>query len=339
VDLDAFLDAAVELLAVPSTVDRPDELWRALELALAFVGPGFTVERFESGGVPSALLYAGDGRPDFRLILNAHLDVVPGDPDQFRPTFTDGRLHARGAQDMKVAALVQAQVFRELAGVLPYPLALQLVTDEEVGGRDGTLHQLRHGVTGAFVVIGEQSGLDVVTDAKGLLHVKLLATGVAPLLDALNRLLTRYPDPTGEVWRTTVNVARIATHDDGRAEAWLDIRYPADDPDPIAFFDGVPDVTLILDEHDPPHHTDHGRAEIAALRRAVRDQGHRGDIVRRHGGSDAGFFSARGIPAVEFGVGGAGQHGPHEHVEVATIEPYYRALRLFLERLGQDGAG
>src|SRR5581483_3263120 len=104
----------------PSTVDRPGELWRALELVLAFVGTGFTVERFESAGVPSALVHTGPpdagvrvGRPDFRLILNAHLDVVPGDPDQFRPRLADGRLYARGAQDMKVAALVQAQVFRE----------------------------------------------------------------------------------------------------------------------------------------------------------------------------------------------------------------------------------
>ena len=61
---------------------------------------------------------------------------------------TGDRLYARGAQDMKVSALVQAQVFRELAARLPYPLALQLVADEEVGGRDGTLHQLEQGVTG-----------------------------------------------------------------------------------------------------------------------------------------------------------------------------------------------
>jgi succinyl-diaminopimelate desuccinylase len=320
------LDLATELLAIESTVDRPDQRRRALDLVLDHVGPGFTVERFSS----SALVCFRPG--PFRVILNAHLDVVPGSPDQFHPRVEGGRLYARGAQDMKVAALVQARVFRELSPTLPYPLALQLVTDEEVGGRDGTLRQLSAGVTGRFVVIGEQSGLDVVTDAKGLLHVKLLAQDVATLLDAVNLVLTRYPVPSGEVWRTTVNVARIATHDGG-AEAWLDIRYPPDDPDPIAFLDGVRGVALVLDEHDPPHHTDPGLADIAALRRAVRETGYRGDLVRRHGGSDAGFFSARGIPAVEFGLGGGGQHGPAEYVELSTIEPYYRALHTFLESL------
>jgi len=59
---------------------------------------------------------------------------------------------------MKVSALVQARVFRELAATLPYPVGLQLVTDEEVGARNGTLHQLHQGVTGGFVVIGEHTG-------------------------------------------------------------------------------------------------------------------------------------------------------------------------------------
>ena len=60
-DTEAFLAAACTLLAVPSTADRPDDLHRALGLVIDFVGPGFTVERFGSGGKPSALLSAGRG--------------------------------------------------------------------------------------------------------------------------------------------------------------------------------------------------------------------------------------------------------------------------------------
>jgi len=48
-----------------------------------------------------------------------------------------------------------------------------MVTDEEVGGRDGTLHQLEQGVTGDFVVIGEQSGLRLVTESKGIFNAVL----------------------------------------------------------------------------------------------------------------------------------------------------------------------
>jgi hypothetical protein len=224
-DTERFLATAGELLAMPSTAERPGELNRALGFVLDFVGPGFTVERFESGGKPSALLYRGARRRHFPVILNAHLDVVPAPPAQFRPRREGGRLYARGAQDMKVSALVEAQAFRELAGGLPYPLALQLVTDEEVGGRDGTLHQIGQGVSGEFVVIGEHSGLRIVTDSKGMVTATLRAVGrsghsaypwqgdnaLVKLERSLARLLATYPVATEEAWRTTVNLARIET--------------------------------------------------------------------------------------------------------------------------------
>jgi acetylornithine deacetylase/succinyl-diaminopimelate desuccinylase-like protein len=180
-DLDWFLAAASDLLAIPSTADRPDQLHRALEYVLGFVGPGFEVRRFESAGKPSALVYTGRAEgaedPTFHVILNAHLDVVPADADGFQPRRDGDRLYARGAQDMKISALAEALAFRELAASLPQPVALQLVTDEEVGGRNGTRHQLACGVRGRFVIIGETSGLRIVTESKGMLGVNLRAEG------------------------------------------------------------------------------------------------------------------------------------------------------------------
>src|SRR5690348_12620352 len=114
--LDRFLDSATELLAIPSTADRPHALHRALDFVLDYtlnLTDGCTVERFERGGRPSALVYRGTTRREFAVILNAHLDVVPAEPEQFRPYRVGDRLYARGAHDMKVAALVEAQVFAE----------------------------------------------------------------------------------------------------------------------------------------------------------------------------------------------------------------------------------
>jgi succinyl-diaminopimelate desuccinylase len=363
-DLTTFLDVAIELLAVPSTADRPEQLRRTLDVMVDFVGPGFEVERFESRGKPSVLLRVkSPERPTFRVILNGHLDVVPADAEQFVPRLVGERLYARGAQDMKVSALVLAQVFRELAPRLPFPLALQLVTDEEVGGRDGTLHQIEQGVTGAFVVIGEHSGLDIVADSKGMLHATLTATGrsghgaypwladnaIVKIVNTLSRLLARYPVATEEVWRTTVNLARVETPNHAfnqtpaQAQAWLDIRFPAGDvdlngqaPAEVAEYLGSfcdPGVEVAIDQLDPPHHADHNRPEIAALRQAAQHQGYRGELLRKHGSGDGGFYSGHGVAAVAFGVGGAGQHGPAEYADVPTIEPYDRALTEFLTSL------
>jgi acetylornithine deacetylase/succinyl-diaminopimelate desuccinylase-like protein len=218
-------DALERLLAIRSTADRPENLRRALDLVLGELGPKFTVERFERGGKPSALVYAGEERPRFRVLFNGHLDVVPGSDDQFRPRQAGHFLYARGAHDMKAAALVLAEVFRATARDLPFPLGLQLVTDEEVGGFDGTGFQVEQGVEADFVVIGEQSGLRVVAESKGIAQVRLLATGVAAhaaypwmgrnalvaLQAGLTAVLARHPTPAAEAWRTTVNLARVET--------------------------------------------------------------------------------------------------------------------------------
>ena len=338
-DTEAFLTAARELLAVPSTYDRPDELSRALDLVLGFAGPGFTVERFESNTKPSALVYHGAQRSHFRVILNAHLDVVPAAPHQFQPRREGDRLYARGAQDMKLSALAQAQVFRELAGRLPYPIALQLVTDEEVGGRDGTLHQLEQGVRGEFVIIGEHSGLEIVTESKGIISATLRATGhgahsayqwlgdnaLVKLQRSVDNVLARYPVVTEEAWRTTVNLARIETPNTARnqipelAEAWLDIRFPPEDADfngksadEITAYLAVfcePGVTPVVDYADPPHRADQNRPEVRSLQQAARNQGYRGGFLRKHGAGDARFYYQQGVNAVAFGIGGDGQHG------------------------------
>jgi len=363
VELDRFLAAAEELLAVPSTADRPEELRRAVEFVVDFVGPGFEVEWFESSGVPSALVHHGPERRDFRVVLNAHLDVVPATPEQFQPRREGDRLYARGAQDMKITGLAQALAFRETAAALPYPLALQLVADEEVGGRDGTGHQVERGVTGEFVVIGEHSRLDIVADSKGLAHARLHATGhsghgaypwlgdnaLLKLVRTVTRLTERYPVPAEEAWRTTVNLARIETPNrafnqiPAEAEAWLDIRFPIEDAD-LAGADAEritahlaafcePGVTVSVDHVDAPHHADHDRPEMAHLRAAALEQGYGGAFLYKHGAGDGRYYSARGIPAVAFGVGGHGQHGPDEYAEVSTIEPYHAALVSFLHRL------
>lgn len=354
-----LLSQARELLAIPSTADRPDELHRALECVLDFVGTGYTIERFSANGKPSALVYAGPSRRHFPLILNGHLDVVPASDDQFQPRLEGSRLYARGAQDMKVAALVEALVFREATA----PIALQLVTDEEVGGRDGTLHQLEQGVTADFVVIGEQSGLRLVTESKGIFTVVLRATGrsghsayqwnadnaLLKLTSSIQNVIDKYPVPAAEAWRTTVNVADITTSNKALnqvpadAKAWLDIRYPPQDTDftgrspadIAAYLETLcaPGVTVTVERLDPPHKAANDSPQVLALQQAARNQGFTGDFLRKHGAADGRFYYQRAVDAVIFGVGGDGLHGPAEYVDVTTIEPYYRALTEFVSTI------
>jgi succinyl-diaminopimelate desuccinylase len=367
-DDDSFLEAACALLSLHSTADQPGELRKALDFVIDFIGPGFTVERFESNGKPSALLYHGATRPPgFPIIFNAHLDVVPAAPELFRPRREGSHLIARGSHDMKVSALVLARVFSEVAGSLPYPLGLQLVTDEEIGGRHGTRYQLEQGVTGDFVIIGEQSGLELVTDSKGIAAVNLEATGtmahgaypwlgdnaLVKLHATIERILRAYPVARQEAWRTTVGLARIETPNQARnqipdrALAWLDVRFPPEDTDlngrtqdEVAdFFSQFcePGVTVVVERADPAHHADQHSPQVNRLLAAVRRQGFSGGFLRKHGSADGRFYYERGIDAVIFGIGGHGLHSDHEYADISTITPYYRALLDFLADSTPDG--
>ncbi|BBH68690.1 peptidase M20 [Actinoplanes sp. OR16] len=360
--LPASVLADVErLIGIRSTADRPDELRHALEFVLDLVGPGFTVRRFASRGKPSAFLTSGPGTP--RVILNAHLDVVPGSGAQFTPRLAGDRLYGRGAHDMKAAAVVLATVFRDVSGSLPFPVGLQLVTDEEVGGFDGTGHQVDSGVRGDFVVIGEQSGLRVVTESKGILRVRLDASGrpahaaypwlgtnaLLAVVEATNRLISRYPVPAAEEWITTVNVARIATSNTAAnivpadASALLDIRFPPSDPDlaghpatavtaHLASVAG-PGVEVTLEALGAPHHADPASSSVRLLRAAAQQAGYDGSLLRKHGAADGRFYSAQGVDAVIFGPGGDGQHSPDEYLDVRSLGPYQQALTTFLHSL------
>ncbi|MET0426238.1 MAG: M20/M25/M40 family metallo-hydrolase [Actinoplanes sp.] len=357
---DGWLARAGELIAIRSTADRPDELRRAVEFVVEEVGDGFVVRRFESGGKPSALLHLAGIDGPFRVVLNAHVDVVPGEDRQFTAVREGDRLYGRGTQDMKTAALVLAGVFRDVAASLPYPVGLQIVADEEIGGMDGTAHQIAEGVRAGFVLIGEQSGLRVVHESKGLAHVRVTATGRAghaaypwlgrnalvSLIAAVDRVLRRYPVPATEEWTTTVNLARIETPDrainqvPASATAWLDIRFPPEDdsfagrrPAEIAAHLGDlagHGIHVHVDALGAPHRADPAGAEVLALQAAAREAGFTGELLRKHGAADGRHYSAYGMPAVIFGPGGDGQHGPEEYVDLTTLAPYRDAVTAFL---------
>ncbi len=212
--------------------------------------------------------------------------------------------------------------------------------------------------------MGESSGLQIVTESRGVIRLRLRAAGRAAhgaypwlgdnalvkLQASVARILSVYPVPEREAWRTTVNLARVETPNQAvnqvpdRAEAWLDIRYPAGDPDlsgrtadqVTAYLAGLcePGVTPVIDRLDPPHRADQGRPQISRLREAARGQGYPGGFLRKYGAGDGRFYGMHGITSVAFGIGGHGQHGPDEYADITTIEPYYRALTQFLRDPG-----
>lgn len=233
------------LIKIPSVTTNQKELAKAIDLVKKELN-GFNFKYFDKKGYPSLLFYNTPALPKkFKIILNAHLDVVPGKKRQFVPFEKNGRLYGRGAFDMKGGAACEILVFKELAKKLSYPLGLQIVTDEEIGGFWGTKYQIEQGVRAEFALAGDSTNFKIDNKCKGIIWLRIVASGktahgaypwqgqnaVIRLIKVVSKILDKYPIPKKEAWQTTFNLSWIKTPNEtvnrvpDTAEAQFDIRY------------------------------------------------------------------------------------------------------------------
>lgn len=349
-----ILDLAKELISIPSIKGNTDALKQTMEIAKKELA-GFTIEELESNGIPSLLAYVGEKRPEhFKVILNAHLDVVPAKGNQYQVTEKDGKLHGRGTNDMKAAGAVEILVFKDIAKQLNYPLALQLVADEEIGGFNGTGYQVSQGVKGDFVIAGEPTNFGINNKAKGIIWAKVhtfgkVAHGAYPwngenalwkIKSFLDKLEKTFPVPEKETWVTTANLAKLETSNNTfnqvpeDATAWIDVRYVPQDTESIeqTLRDMLPEgATIEFLEKEPAQGTSETNPYVLALSKATEKvTGKPSEIIVKHGGSDVRFYEPVGVPGVTFGPIGAGLHSDEEWVDAKSLEDYYNILKEFL---------
>lgn len=335
-----------------------------LGLATDFVagwleGRGAAVERLSPAGRRCLLARVGTG--PVRIAWHAHLDVVPGRPEQFAPRREDGRLYGRGAYDMKAALaammLALADVATDLEGV---ELTLVVVPDEErsAPGENCTEMLVRDGLRADFVICGEPTDLQVGVRAKGVLMLKADVSGTAahgatPWLgdNAVLRAVELYRGIAGLPFATesapllaqpSINLGRIRGGDainkvPDACCAEIDIRYlpgqrPHDILEQVRGLEPRARLEVVLER--PPADVSPEHPMVLALLEAAGRHEPCTASVGRDGASDAVAFLAVGVPAIEFGPRGAGHHGPYEHVEIDSLPRYRRALAEFLRMVG-----
>ncbi len=354
-----LLILARKLISIKSVEGSSQGLQDAIDLIahVAASDPSITVETFLHNKKPSFLAYAGTSRPKhFKLLLNGHVDVVPGKDSLFRLQTRGNVLSGRGTVDMKLATLVLADTFARLAPRLPYAIGLQIVSDEEVGGYDGTGHQMKSGVTADLVIMGEYTNLDICTESKGLCRLRLIMHGrsahsanlwngdnaAVRLLRVLNRTLARYPIPDQASWVTTINIASLGTENPAinlvpeYAAAGLDVRFIKDDQNfanrhsVVSFFASIdPRVEIVfITGIEPPIEASANDPLVERLVDSISEvTGRSPSLIRKHGSSDARFYSPH---AIVFGPSGAGIHGDDEQVSLSSLREYSKILENFI---------
>lgn len=352
--LNKIVNLSKDLISIRSTSDNAAELDKILEIALSNL-KDYTIERFENKGVKSTLIYNAQKRPSkFRIILNGHLDVIPGKDYQYLPKIEGDKLYGVGAMDMKASIACFITVFKEVADKVNYPLALQLVTDEEIGGFNGTKYQIENGIKADFVIAGESTGLNIANRAKGVLQAKISTKGktahgaypwrgenaILKMNQFLDSLYKRYPIPAKQEWVTTVNLSKIETSNESfnkipdDCEISLDIRYIPEEADTIVntIKELLPkNFKMDIVEQEPAVETDEDNQYLKILQKAAEKvMNKRVLFYGAQGTSDARHFTRVGINGVEFGPVGENIGSDDECVSIKSLDQYYQILKNFL---------
>jgi acetylornithine deacetylase/succinyl-diaminopimelate desuccinylase family protein len=165
-------------------------------------------------GRPNLVAAAGEpGRP--ALLLTGHSDTVPaGDgwtADPFSGEIRAGRLHGRGAADMKGGLAAMAAAVAALAAHdLGVRILFAACVDEEDGGA-GTRALVDEGVRAEWAVIGEPTALTPIVACKGNCYFEVVLRGRAAHAGSPER---------GEnaIERAATAVYRLRRHGDALAE-------------------------------------------------------------------------------------------------------------------------
>lgn len=122
------------------------------------------------------------GKVKKRILLAPHMDVVPADDSQFKPSIHNGRLYGRGACDTKGCI---AAYFHALCQIAKYKQRLQhteiiflgLIDEEHL--QSGSRAYARNGPKADLAIVGEPTRLQIITAHKGDFWWQLKVVGKA----------------------------------------------------------------------------------------------------------------------------------------------------------------
>ena len=329
---------------------------------------GYLARRMERLGMETDLWEVLPGRPNIvgrlqgrgggrSLMLLGHLDVVgPQGPDAFKPQIRDGRMHGRGAADMKcgfAAALLAVEALAGIGERLAGDLLVAGVIDEEWESAGAAALPARWRPDAAVLV--ECTDLDVVSEHGGFAWYEIESHGVeaagadpghgvdgiallAPVLagiTALDAELARRPHAgygRGSIHASTINggdqlpvyparctlgVERCLIAGETVAQAQAEMEHVlATARAADARFRGEL-RTLVARE---PLEQSADEPVVAAVATAASAVLGRAPVLRGDiGWADSGLLVEAGIPCATFGPIGHGEHTAGEWVDLASV--------------------
>ncbi len=303
-----------------------------------------------------------------KLLLAAHLDVVPASDEMFKLKIKGWKIFGRGVYDMKFAIACYLQILKDLGQDLKrYDFGILITTDEEIGGLNGTKKFLENGYSGRIVFLPD-GGKDwnFEEKAKGVLHLLIEARGksihgsrpwegenaIETLFQFLNNVKGKFPkEPCKDKrhWHTTLNIGKIeggvATNQvPDFARAWVDIRFPPEvkikkiksilKSSKNKFKNKIKIVELI---YGSPYRVNKNNKAIQIFSKIAFEKFKiKTGFISSHGTSDARFFAQYKIPVILIRPKGGGHHSEKEWINREDLEKFYVVLKNFVQEIAKN---
>ncbi len=313
-----------------------------------------TVEVDQINNVPFVLAY-GNSAQEPRLLLTAHLDVVPASKEQFTATIDGDRLVGRGAFDMKHGAACYLQLLDEIGDDLrDKDVAVLFTFDEEIGGYNGMKALVDRGLRPTVAVLpdgGDNFGLEKM--GKGCWQGKLSKTGKpshgsrpwegkSPVREFLQCLLgieeafaTQALD-TDTCVITTIGGGDASNRTPKDVYATLDLRFMSQDTlrqsvGAIETLCKQYGVTLEVNENEDAFETGVDTEYLELFQSIYLEKmGKKMEHQIVCGSADTRFLSAAGVPTIMTRPAGGGAHGDDEWISIKGLTDFYDILKEFV---------
>jgi len=340
--------------------------------SLAFIEaylPEFETIYVNKEGVKNLFMYKKFGEGD-HLCFAGHVDVVPPgnnwESDPFVPMIRDGKIYARGTQDMKsgVAAFVQTlKEVEDFSGTL----SLLLTSDEEGEATYGTVIMLEHlkeiGMLPDYCIVAEPTCEERFGDAikigrRGSINGYLTIYGrqghaaypeksvnpvhqIAPLLDKLAGVNLDAGDddfaPSQMVITDIRGGMEVTNVTPGELKIMFNVRNSTKTTQESVkahvekVLNGL-DFDLKLTQGSYPFVTTRDSKIVRKMQESIYHVTKEKTKLSTAGGtSDARFMGAFGIDVVEFGVINDRIHAPNECTSIREVEQLYSIFKYIVD--------
>lgn len=351
-----------KLVAIPSVCGDLPAAHEIINVAAQYLKPtGVYIRQFEENGYPSLVATTRDTKTP-RLMLAAHLDVVPAPAAMFKLRKSKGNYIGRGTFDMKFAAASYITLMQELQPKLAdYDIGIMLTTDEENHGQYGTGMLVERGYVPKVCLLPDGSeDWHIETFAKGRWFAQITIKGksahgsrpwegdsasikLVQLLGALSAAFefTQMPD-TETLNIGMMNSGQTVNQIPDSAQASIDIRYMdiktleriKEKLEELCKKFGATLTPLndeghpVINQLDNPH--------IATFARCVEKiVGVTPSATTSFGTSDGRFFTPLNVPCIITRPAGGGQHSNNEWLAIDGLQQFHDVLREYVNEISR----